>query len=103
MRRGKNRAVVAVAHSMVIAIYHMLKDGEVFKDLGVDYYMEHNPQRKIAYHLKNYKHWAGLCQQPLWPNYIFYRDFSPSAFCAEGAESRWIFTAMTPRFHPAKF
>ena len=52
VRRGKNRAVVAVAHSMVIAIYHMLKDGEIFKDLGVDYYMEHNSQRKIAYHLK---------------------------------------------------
>ena len=33
--------------------------------------MEHNPQRKVAYHLKNYKHWAGLCQQSLWLNYIF--------------------------------
>lgn len=26
VRRGKNRAVVAVAHTMLIAIYHMLKD-----------------------------------------------------------------------------
>ena len=52
VRRGKNRAVVAVAHSMIIAIYHMLRDGEDFKDLGVNYYMEHNPERKIRYHLK---------------------------------------------------
>lgn len=52
VRRGKNRAVVAVAHSMIIAIYHMLRDGEEFKDLGVNYYMEHNPERKIRYHLK---------------------------------------------------
>lgn len=52
VRRGKNRAVVAVAHSMLIAIYYMLKNKEPFKDLGVNYYIEHNPQRKINYYLK---------------------------------------------------
>lgn len=34
--RGKKRAYVAVAHSMVVAIYHILKDGVVFQDLGED-------------------------------------------------------------------
>ena len=36
--RGPKRAYVAVAHSMLISIYHILKDGVVFKDLGANYY-----------------------------------------------------------------
>lgn len=36
--RGKKRAYVAVAHSMLIAIYHILKDDVKFQDLGADYY-----------------------------------------------------------------
>ena len=43
----KKRAYVAVAHSMLTAIYHMLKDGVVFKDLGADYYNQFNRERKI--------------------------------------------------------
>lgn len=35
---GSKRAYVAVAHSMLIAIYHILKNGVVFKDLGAIYY-----------------------------------------------------------------
>lgn len=45
--RGKKCAYVAVAHSMLTAIYHMLKDGVVFKDLGADYYNQFNRERKI--------------------------------------------------------
>src|SRR5437899_3145530 len=33
-RRGKKRAAVAIAHSLLIAIYPILKDGVVFQDLG---------------------------------------------------------------------
>lgn len=62
VRRGKNRAVVAVAHSMLIAIYHMLKTGEPFKDLGLDYYRLHNPERKIAYYLKKLEALGVECQ-----------------------------------------
>jgi transposase len=51
VRRGAKRAKVAVAHSMLIAIYHMLKDGTEFNDLGVDYYIQFNPEKKINYHL----------------------------------------------------
>lgn len=47
LRRGKKRAIVAVAHSMLIAIYHMLLTGEVFNDLGVDYYNQFNKERKV--------------------------------------------------------
>ncbi len=50
--RGKKRAYVAVAHSMLTAIYHILKDGVVFKDLGAYYYNQFNKERKISAYLK---------------------------------------------------
>ncbi|MDY4079164.1 MAG: IS110 family transposase [Clostridium sp.] len=53
--RGKKRAYVAVAHSMLIAIYHILKDGLVFRDLGADYYNKFNKERKISSYLKKLK------------------------------------------------
>lgn len=54
-RRGKNRATLAVAHSMLIAIYHMLKNGVPFRDLGSDYYDSFNRDRKIQGYLKRLK------------------------------------------------
>jgi transposase len=53
--RGKKRAYVAVAHSMLIAIYHMLKYGVAFEDLGADYYNQFNKERKINAYLKKLK------------------------------------------------
>lgn len=52
VKRGKNRAVVAVAHSMIIAIYHMLKFDIPFVDLGEDYYNQFNTEKKINHYLK---------------------------------------------------
>lgn len=52
VRRGANRATVAVAHSMLIAIYHMLKDNVPFKDLGSDYYTKFNKEKKANYYFK---------------------------------------------------
>ena len=52
VRRGKNRAVVAVAHSMLIAIYNMLKYNCPYTDLGDTYYLQFNTERKIGYYLK---------------------------------------------------
>ena len=46
VHRGKKRAYVAVAHSLLIAIYHVLKDGVEFKDLGTEYYNQFNKERK---------------------------------------------------------
>ena len=53
--RGSKRAYVAVAHSMLIAIYHILKDGVAFKDLGAEYYNKFNKERKIKAYLKKLK------------------------------------------------
>lgn len=52
VRRGANRATVAVAHSMLIAIYHMLKGNVPFKDLGSDYYTKFNTESKAKYYMK---------------------------------------------------
>ncbi len=46
IRRGANRAKVAVAHSMLIAIWHMLKYKLDFVDLGSDYYNQFNREKK---------------------------------------------------------
>ena len=53
--RGKNRATLAVAHSMLIAIYHILKNKTAFHDLGSDYYDSFNRDRKINSYLKRLK------------------------------------------------
>ena len=49
--RGKNRATMAVAHSILIAIYFVLC-GAQFKDLGSDYYTQFNRDKKINSHVK---------------------------------------------------
>ena len=55
VHRGRKRAYVAVAHSMLITIYHMIKDGTLFKDLGSGYYNQFNKERKINSYLKKLK------------------------------------------------
>jgi transposase len=34
VRRGKHKAIMAVAHRMLVAIYHMLKDGVPYREYG---------------------------------------------------------------------
>ena len=40
---------------MLIAIYHVLKYGTVFKDLGADYYNQFNKESKINAYIKKLK------------------------------------------------
>jgi hypothetical protein len=47
-RRGAKRAVVGVMHSMLTALYYMLKNHTEFKDLGVDYYKQDTSRLKNA-------------------------------------------------------
>ena len=39
-RRGKKKAIVAVAHSIIVIIYHVLNRLEPYKDLGPNYFDE---------------------------------------------------------------
>jgi transposase len=46
-RRGSQKAICAVAASILTAIYHILKDGVPHEDLGVDYFDKRKPEAKI--------------------------------------------------------
>lgn len=44
-RGSKERALVAVAHALLVAIYHMLRDGTVHQDLGAGYFDQRRRQQ----------------------------------------------------------
>jgi transposase len=46
-RRGPNKAAVAVAHSLLVAVWHILANNCDYHDLGGDYYQRRlNPERR---------------------------------------------------------
>jgi transposase len=47
-RRGKKRALIAVARSILVSIYHMLKRGTSWQELGAHYFEQRNPVRTVA-------------------------------------------------------
>ena len=47
-RRGAKRAIVAVAHHILIAIYHMLSRHEPFRELGANHLDERNRTRVVG-------------------------------------------------------
>jgi transposase len=44
-RRGHSKAVTAVGHSILTAAWHMLQTGELYNDLGGDYFTNRDPDR----------------------------------------------------------
>lgn len=44
-RRGKNRALIAVGHTILVIAYHVLKKGVNYFELGADYLARLNPER----------------------------------------------------------
>jgi transposase len=48
-RRGKPRAMLAVAHSLLVSIYHMLRDQVPYQDLGPDY-LDHLQAHRLERH-----------------------------------------------------
>jgi transposase len=51
-RRGPKRAGIAVAHSILVIAYHMLRNGVDFHDLGADYFDRMNTAKLKRYHLR---------------------------------------------------
>jgi transposase len=46
-RRGPNKAAVAVAHSLIELVWHLLTTGQIFEDLGDDYFQSRrDPERQ---------------------------------------------------------
>jgi hypothetical protein len=46
-RRGPQKAICAVAASILTAVYHMLKDGTFHQDLGAAYFDRRSPEAKV--------------------------------------------------------
>ena len=51
-RRGKKRALVAVGHTLLVIIYHVLKHNVEYHDLGPDYFDKLEPARLQRYLVK---------------------------------------------------
>jgi len=51
-RRGDQRAIVAVAHSLLTVIYHVLHEGKPYADLGANYFDRLQPDRHTRYHVR---------------------------------------------------
>ena len=45
-RLGHKKALGAVKHSMLCAIWHMLSTGETYRDLGGEYFINRDPERQ---------------------------------------------------------
>ena len=72
-RRGHKRALGAVKHTMLCAIWHMLSTGETYRDLGGDYYTNRDPERqtrRLVKQLERLGHHVTL-QEPRQPERTF--------------------------------
>jgi hypothetical protein len=45
-KRGHKRALGAVKHSLLSAIWHMLSTGATYRDVGADYFTRRDPERQ---------------------------------------------------------
>ena len=62
-RRGHARAITALAHSMLVATWHILTTGEVYRDPGGDYFARRDPERqtrRLVAHLEKLGHTVTL-------------------------------------------
>jgi hypothetical protein len=48
-RRGKKRAIVAIAHSMLESAWYMLTRRQPYQELGGDYYDQRKKESKVTY------------------------------------------------------
>jgi transposase len=59
-RRGHNKAIVAVAHSILVICWHLLVRDEPYSDLGADYFLQRQQseayQRRLVRQLERMGH-----------------------------------------------
>jgi hypothetical protein len=56
VHRGKKRALLAVAHSILVIAWHMLTDRRPYQDLGPDYFERSRADRVKRYYTKKLEH-----------------------------------------------
>jgi transposase len=49
-RRGKMRAAIAIAHKILVSVWHMLNDGTFYQDLGAGF-LDRLDRERTAKHL----------------------------------------------------
>ncbi|HET9058941.1 MAG TPA: hypothetical protein VFN61_03400 [Acidimicrobiales bacterium] len=59
-RRGPNKAIIAVSHTIIVAAYHILSDGAPYEDLGADWFDKHSDAdsetRRLVHRLESLGH-----------------------------------------------
>lgn len=55
VRRGKKRALIAIGHKILIASYFILKYSKPYKELGAEYLLTRNKDKKVNRYLKHLK------------------------------------------------
>jgi len=55
-RRGRKRAAIAVARTILVIAYHMLRNGTEYVDLGADYFDHRNEQQVQRHLVKRLEH-----------------------------------------------
>lgn len=66
-RRGHKKAIGAVRHSIIIATWHMLTTGEIYRDAGSDYFTRLDPDkqtRRLIAQLEQLGHIVTLQEAP---------------------------------------
>jgi transposase len=58
-RRGKKRAIVAIAHSMLVSAWHMLTYRQPYKELGGDYFDQRKKETKVNYLIRRLEKLTG--------------------------------------------
>ena len=54
-RGGPKKAIVAVQHAILVAIWHMLSNGAFHDDLGEDHFQRRDTERRRRYHVRQLK------------------------------------------------
>jgi transposase len=55
-RGGAKKAIVAVQHAMLVALWHMLTHRRPHHDLGADYFERHHTERTRRHHIRRLEH-----------------------------------------------
>jgi len=66
-RRGKKRAIVAVAHAILVIAYHLIKRQESYRELGGDYFDRQHPEttaKRLVKRLETLGYTVSIQQPP---------------------------------------
>ncbi len=50
-RKGHQKAIMAVAHRLLVIVFHLLRDGETYRELGEDFHARKNAEKAALRHV----------------------------------------------------